>query len=50
MSSLGYPDLRVGVSSEDVRRIFDPFYTKKAMGRSGTELAMAVVGGTLNSH
>ncbi|UCF94850.1 MAG: response regulator, partial [Desulfobacterales bacterium] len=30
--------------------IFEPFYTKKVMGRSGTGLGMAVVWGTVKDH
>ncbi|MCK7503133.1 MAG: ATP-binding protein [Desulfobacterales bacterium] len=33
-----------------MERIFEPFYTKKAMGRSGTGLGMAVVWGTVKDH
>jgi two-component system, cell cycle sensor histidine kinase and response regulator CckA len=40
----------VGISAEDVHRIFEPFYTKKKMGRSGTGLGMAVVWGTVQDH
>lgn len=40
----------VGISSEDIERIFEPFYTKKVMGRSGTGLGMAVVWGTVKDH
>jgi len=36
-----------GISSDDIHRIFEPFYTKKNMGRSGTGLGMAVVWGTV---
>jgi len=43
-------DTGVGISSEDRERIFEPFYTKKAMGRSGTGLGMAVVWGTVKDH
>ncbi len=43
-------DTGVGISSEDVERIFEPFYTKKVMGRSGTGLGMAVVWGTVKDH
>ncbi len=43
-------DTGVGISSEDMERIFEPFYTKKAMGRSGTGLGMAVVWGTVKDH
>jgi len=43
-------DEGVGISSEDMDRIFEPFYTKKRMGRSGTGLGMAVVWGTVRDH
>ena len=39
-----------GISAEDRDRIFEPFYTKKKMGRSGTGLGMAVVWGTVQDH
>ena len=39
-----------GIASEDLERIFEPFYTKKIMGRSGTGLGMAVVWGTVKDH
>ena len=40
-------DNGVGISPEDLPRIFEPFFTKKKMGRSGTGLGMAVVWGTV---
>jgi len=43
-------DTGVGVSSQSIEKIFEPFYTKKAMGRSGTGLGMAVVWGTVKDH
>jgi two-component system, cell cycle sensor histidine kinase and response regulator CckA len=43
-------DNGIGISREDVNRIFEPFYTKKVMGRSGTGLGMAVVWGTIKDH
>ena len=43
-------DTGVGISAEDLQRIFEPFYTKKKMGRSGTGLGMAVVWGTVKDH
>ena len=43
-------DTGVGISPEDMGRIFEPFYTKKVMGRSGTGLGMAVVWGTVKDH
>ena len=39
-----------GIASQDLERIFEPFYTKKKMGRSGTGLGMAVVWGTVKDH
>jgi len=47
---LSVVDSGVGISEEDLARIFEPFYTKKAMGRSGTGLGMAVVWGTIKDH
>lgn len=39
-----------GIAPEDLERIFEPFYTKKIMGRSGTGLGMAIVWGTVKDH
>lgn len=59
----GYEDIRegdfvvlevadngTGIATEDLDRVFEPFYTKKEMGRSGTGLGMAVVWGTVQDH
>jgi PAS domain S-box-containing protein len=43
-------DTGVGISPEDIERIFEPFYTKKVMGRSGTGLGLSVVWGTVKDH
>jgi len=43
-------DTGMGISQEDIGRIFEPFYTKKKMGKSGTGLGMAVVWGTVKDH
>jgi len=43
-------DTGIGISPEDLERIFEPFYTKKVMGKSGTGLGMAVVWGTVKDH
>ena len=43
-------DTGTGISSDDLEKIFEPFYTKKKMGRSGTGLGMAVVWGTVKDH
>ena len=40
----------IGISVDDMERIFEPFYTKKVMGKSGTGLGMAVVWGTVKDH
>ncbi|MEW5908576.1 MAG: response regulator [Thermodesulfobacteriota bacterium] len=47
---LSVGDKGIGISDQDLRKIFEPFYTKKVMGRSGTGLGMAVVWGTLKDH
>jgi len=39
-----------GISQGDLERIFEPFYTKKVMGRSGTGLGLAVVWNTVQDH
>ncbi len=43
-------DNGVGISERDMEHIFEPFYTKKKMGRSGSGLGMAVVWGTVRDH
>ncbi|UCH07493.1 MAG: PAS domain S-box protein [Deltaproteobacteria bacterium] len=43
-------DTGVGIPEKDIEKIFEPFYTKKVMGRSGTGLGMAVVWGTVKDH
>jgi CheY-like chemotaxis protein len=48
--TLKVSDTGVGISPKDVEQIFEPFYTKKVMGRSGTGLGMAVVWGTVKDH
>ncbi|MCP4578875.1 MAG: response regulator [Deltaproteobacteria bacterium] len=59
----GYEDVRIGeyavlmvsddgsgIPPEDLERIFEPFYTKKVMGRAGTGLGLTVVWNTLQNH
>ena len=43
-------DSGIGIAPDDINRIFEPFYTKKVMGRSGTGLGMAVVWGAIKDH
>ena len=39
-----------GIEPEEINKIFEPFYTRKKMGRSGTGLGMAVVWGAIKDH
>ncbi len=39
-----------GMPAKVVQKIFEPFYTRKQMGRSGTGLGMTVVWGTVKDH
>ena len=39
-----------GIAPADLHRIFEPFYTRKVMGRSGTGLGLAVVWGAVKDH
>ncbi len=43
-------DTGSGISTTDLDHIFEPFYTKKTMGRSGTGLGLAVVWNTMEDH
>ena len=47
---LSVSDTGGGIPEADLKRIFEPFYTKKVMGRSGTGLGLAVVWGTVKDH
>ena len=48
--TLSVSDTGIGISPDDIDKIFEPFFTKKKMGRSGTGLGMAVVWGTVKDH
>ncbi len=39
-----------GISPHEIEHIFEPFFTKKVMGRSGTGLGLAVVWNTMRDH
>ncbi len=43
-------DTGSGISADDRAHIFEPFYSKKIMGRSGTGLGLTVVLNTINDH
>jgi PAS domain S-box-containing protein len=47
---LSVSDTGEGIGTDDLKRIFEPFYTKKVMGRSGSGLGLAVVWGTVKDH
>lgn len=39
-----------GISKTDIGNIFEPFYSKKVMGRSGTGLGLTIVWNTVQEH
>jgi len=39
-----------GISTRALKRVFEPFYTKKKMGRSGTGLGLSVVWNVMRDH
>ncbi len=43
-------DTGMGIPAENREKIFEPFYTKKTMGRSGTGLGLSIVWGTVKDH
>lgn len=49
-SVISISDNGSGISKDDLERIFEPFYSKKVMGRSGTGLGLSIVWNTINDH
>lgn len=47
---LSVSDTGIGISSRDMKKIFEPFYTNKPMGTSGTGLGLSVVWTTMKDH
>ncbi|HOO44873.1 MAG TPA: response regulator [Deltaproteobacteria bacterium] len=48
--TLSISDTGSGISSEEMEKLFEPFYTRKKFGRSGTGLGLPVVWGTVKDH
>jgi PAS domain S-box-containing protein len=47
---LAITDSGAAISEEDIQRIFDPFYTKKILGRSSTGMGLSVIWNTVEEH
>ncbi|MCW5208427.1 response regulator, partial [Desulfobulbus sp. US2] len=47
---VGIRDTGSGIEEKDLQHIFEPFYSKKVMGRSGTGLGLAVVWNSVQDH
>jgi PAS domain S-box-containing protein len=47
---LSISDNGSGISKEDQEHIFEPFYSKKIMGKSGTGLGLTIVKNTVQDH
>ena len=47
---LSVRDSGAGIAAQDMENIFEPFYSKKKMGRSGTGLGLAIVWNTIEDH
>ena len=43
-------DSGTGIALTDIDHVFEPFYSKKVLGRSGTGLGLAVVWNTMQDH
>lgn len=43
-------DTGSGIAKDDLEKIFEPFFSRKRMGRSGSGLGLAVVWGTIKDH
>lgn len=48
--TLAVTDDGSGIEPDDVQHIFEPFYTKKKMGRSGTGIGLSVVWNSMQDH
>jgi signal transduction histidine kinase len=43
-------DTGTGISQDDIKRIYDPFFTTKRAGASGTGLGLSITYGILQEH
>lgn len=49
-ASVSVSDSGSGIHPEDLDKLFEPFFTKKRMGRSGTGLGMTIIWTTVKDH
>ena len=49
-AALTVNDTGHGISSKDIERIYEPFYTKRIMGKKGTGLGLTIVWNTVEEH
>lgn len=47
---LSIADTGIGIAAADLKRVFEPFFSKKKAGRSGTGLGMTLVWSALKDH
>ncbi len=47
---LSVQDTGTGIAEHHIHHIFDPFYTRKKMGRSGTGLGLTIIWNTMQDH
>jgi len=47
---LSISDTGTGIAEEDLQKIFEPFFSKKKLGRSGTGLGMTLICSTVRDH
>ena len=48
--ALEFKDSGIGMNEDEISKIFEPFFTKKEMGRSGSGLGLSVVWGVVKDH
>jgi len=47
---LAFEDAGIGIAAEDLKRIFDPFFSRRADGSQGTGLGLAICQAIVNNH